>query len=303
MSKDLLDCVSEQFRNNKVDVGMEMLFTGLRELRLSQRPGVWQKTVHADLRAHPISEIVKLDPMTRRSFLKPRGYPGDAVLLDMVYRHSSFRLARVPKIGQEIYEFIASCHAARAVRYRRHYIASSIDYLAQQVLQPKIMSLACGHLREAELSGAIQNGAIGEYYAVDQDEKSLQTVRDDYGRFGVVTCKGSVQSIIKKQLKANNFDFIYSAGLYDYLNKKVARTLTLRLFELLADDGRLLITNFLPRIQAVGYMESFMDWHLVYRNELEMMDIITPIPRNRIERIEMFVEKQENIVFMQIQKR
>lgn len=62
------------------------------------------------------------------------------------------------------------------------------------------------------------------------------------------------------------------------------------------------LTNFLPAIQAVGYMESYMDWQLIFRDEIEMMEIARALPRNQIERVEMFVEKQENIVFLQIQK-
>ncbi|MFQ5630907.1 MAG: hypothetical protein ACE5I1_19220, partial [bacterium] len=277
-------------------------FNGLRELRLKQGENKWDQIVQTELLSHPVKEVVHLDPITQRSFLKPRGYPGDAVLLDMIYDHPSVCLDKFSETGKKICEFTSGDHAASAVRYRRQYIGRYIDYLAEKIDKPKILSVACGHLREAEISDAVQKGAVGKFIALDQDEKSLAVVHSDYGHHGVTARLGSVRGIVKKEFQATGFDFIYSAGLYDYLNQKVAKTLTRRLFDMLARGGRLLFTNFLPAIQAVGYMESYMDWQLIFRDEIEMMDIARAIPRNQVERIEMFVEKQENIVFLQIQK-
>lgn len=302
MPKQLLDSVYDRIKSNQIDVGMGMLFRSLRELRLEQRKNKWGQIVQTELLTHPVKEILHLDPITRRSYFKPRGYAGDAVLLDMIYAHPSVHFNEISEVGKKICAFISVDPAAFAVRYRRQYLGKYIDYLAEKINRPKILSVACGHLREAELSDAVQRGAIGDFFALDQDLKSLQVALSDYGHLGITARQVSVRDIIKKQFKATGFDFIYSAGLYDYLNQKVAKMLTRRLFDMLARDGRLLIMNFLPGIQVVGYMESYMDWHLIFRDEIEMMEIIKDIPRNRIERIEMFVEKQENIVFLQVQK-
>ena len=71
---------------------------------------------------------------------------------------------------------------------------------------------------------------------------------------------------------------------------------------MLSEGGMLLFANFLPAIKGVGYMESYMAWHLIVRDEIEMVEIIQDIPRNEIERIEIFSEKQENIVFLHVYK-
>jgi hypothetical protein len=302
MPKQLLDSVYDRIKSNQIDVGMGKLFCSLRELRLGQGKNKWGQIVQTELLTHPVKEVLHLDPITRRSFFKPRGYAGDAVLLDMIYAHPSIHFNQISEIGKKICDFVSVESAASAVRYRRQYLGKYIDYIAEKINRPKILSVACGHLREAELSDAVQYGAIGDFFALDQDLESLQAVRSDYGLLGVTARQISVRDIIKKQFKTSGFDFIYSAGLYDYLNQKAAKMLTQRLFEILARGGRLLFTNFLPEIQAVGYMESYMDWHLIFRDEIEMMEIIKDIPRNRIERIEMFIEKQENIIFLQVQK-
>ena len=36
--------------------------------------------------AHPIHKVIMSDPYSRRAFDKPRGYAGDAVMLDFIYR-------------------------------------------------------------------------------------------------------------------------------------------------------------------------------------------------------------------------
>ena len=41
---------------------------------------------------------------------------------------------------------------------------------------PKILSAACGHLREAQLSQAVKDKRICEYVGLDQDEASLEVV-------------------------------------------------------------------------------------------------------------------------------
>ena len=63
---------------------------------------------------------------------------------------------------------------------------------------------------------------------------------------------------------------IYSAGLYDYLPNGLARRLTRRLLQMLRPGGRLLVANFVPGGTGRGYMELFMDWSLILRNEATM---------------------------------
>src|SRR5579872_2044960 len=43
--------------------------------------------------SHPLSQIVLEDPYSRRAYEKPRGYAGDAVMLDYIYRPSSMEIS------------------------------------------------------------------------------------------------------------------------------------------------------------------------------------------------------------------
>lgn len=135
---------------------------------------------------------------------------------------------------------------------RRSIIARTIDEVCEQRQRPGILSLACGHLREAEFSGAIQCGKFESFLALDQDQESLDVVDRDYGQYGVQSLNKSVRELLRDRTFEGRFDLIYSAGLYDYVEKKVATKLTDRLFELLAPGGYLLLTNFLPSIRSWG---------------------------------------------------
>src|SRR3712207_5860700 len=63
---------------------VDALADGLRWLRNTAAPAAWQRSIQA-LRAHPLLPLLHENPLARRSFHKPRGYAGDAPMLDMLY--------------------------------------------------------------------------------------------------------------------------------------------------------------------------------------------------------------------------
>src|SRR5919206_4118907 len=67
------------------------LFTGLTDIRRVSSPAAWAQFAQSDCRRHPVRHLIHQDPISRRSFLKPRGYAGDAVILDFLYEEASVR--------------------------------------------------------------------------------------------------------------------------------------------------------------------------------------------------------------------
>ena len=55
-------------------------------------------------------------------------------------------------------------------------IAKEIDRHAEQRPGLEVLSLACGHLREIEISSAAAHGKIARLVAADQDQKSLSVI-------------------------------------------------------------------------------------------------------------------------------
>ena len=301
---ELLDAVQDQLLIGCVSEGMERLFIGLREQRLGRTAEEWKPLADVCLR-HPLRALIHQDALTERCFRKPRGYPGDAPLLDIIYGVEYFDADTRPPtaLGAAIRAYLLDEPAARAVRYRRELLAALLDRVGGEVQRPRVLSVAAGHLREVELSEVVRGGRVGEYLALDQDAASLQEVQRRYGQFGLTTWHASLRPLLTSDHEFGPFDLIYVAGLYDYLAAPTARRLTRNLFALLTPGGRLLVANFLPGILDVGYMESFMDWKLIYRTRKEMLEISLDIPQADLADLRIFAEENQNIIFLLCVKR
>jgi hypothetical protein len=164
------------------------------------------------------------------------------------------------------------------------------------------LSIAAGHLREAELSAAVKRKKIGRFVALDSDAASLKEIERCYGRFGVETCPASIRQLLTQKVDLGRFDVVYSTGLFDYLQQPTAQRLAWVMFQMLRPGGQLLVANFLPGIPDLGYMESYMDWHLVYRTRQEMVGVSAEIPQAQIRDLRIFAEENQNIIFLQVTK-
>jgi cyclopropane fatty-acyl-phospholipid synthase-like methyltransferase len=183
-------------------------------------------------------------------------------------------------------------------------IATLVDNVANELRQPpRVLSVACGHLREAGLSKALAAGKVAEWLAIDQDEKSLDVINRDYGHLAVTTRHDSVKQILVRGLNDWGFDVIYAAGLFDYLSQPVGRRLCDVLFAALNPGGRLLAANFRPGIKDAGYMEAFMDWFLIYRTEAQVRDLTFGIPTSELSDIQSWADSEQNVVYVMAQKR
>ena len=148
-----------------------------------------------------------------------------------------------------------------------------------------------------DLSTAVRSGDAS-ITALDQDEESLAVVHREYAKFGVNAVPASVRHILVGRVKLPASDLSYTAGPYDYLTEPVATRLTTLMFDALRPGGTLLLANFLPDIPDVGYMESLMDWHLIYRDDAEMRALLAGVPPGEIAGISQFHDPFENITFM-----
>src|SRR5947209_15072742 len=81
----ILDEAYRLLSDGRVEAGMEFLMGRLSELRKDCGPEEWDEIFHAELMNHPVGPLIWQDPFTDHSFRKPRGYPGDALLLDYIY--------------------------------------------------------------------------------------------------------------------------------------------------------------------------------------------------------------------------
>jgi hypothetical protein len=245
--------------------------------------------VHAEARAGPEPRVAlavaraRLHPLVlqaasiRRAYEKPRGYAGDSVVMDMGYRN-------LPEgsspLGAMLHQWFCHTRGGTAVRARRRWILLQMqDHGRHYPERWRAMSLASGsawELRDLVRESFLVRTA--EVLCVDQDpealadaEQGLHTTSATTGRTLPVRFEArSVRDILKGNWTPPPRDFIYSLGLYDYLDTPVARSLTEVLAGALEPGGRLIVGNYLPGCDARPMLELLMDWHLRYRSLAEL---------------------------------
>ncbi|OYY73139.1 hypothetical protein [Sphingomonas sp. 28-63-12] len=222
--------------------------------------GACWKDARAALQQHQLFSVLMEDPATARCVTRPRGFPGDAALIDLYYDRRP--PVETSPLGADIFAVTSAFQAAEAVRQRRQDGEMIIEQAWHDGNQ--ICVLGCGHLREAD-------GLIGQdlsnVVAVDQDPLALDVVQSKHGA-SISCAESSVFRYLRKTIKAGRkFDLIYAPGLTDYVDNSAMQLLYRLALPCLAPGGRFLLANFVPDHRSVGWMEGVMDWALFYRTE------------------------------------
>jgi extracellular factor (EF) 3-hydroxypalmitic acid methyl ester biosynthesis protein len=218
-------------------------------------------------------------PLWRQAYAKPRGYPGDYMVMNYIYDgkpvgdHSYAQLvhALAVKIGQFV------------VR-RKDFVRAEIETLIAAV-EPRaalrVASLGCGPAREIVEVLAQDNRFAGSlaFSLIDQDEEALRCAgrgiadavakRRTGPRVIVEPRKVSVLRLLRDVSPADLFgqpDLIYSAGLFDYFSDRTCRMLTRRLYAALPPGGALLLGNMKAGTDMAWPLEFIADWSLTYRS-------------------------------------
>ena len=125
---EVFDTTRDAIVGGDVHDAMGRLRRSLRELRSQLRPDDWA-LVGEQARRHPLHGLLLESPFTRRAYEKPRGYAGDAVLMDLIYGMTPAGDDLSPLGGMLYgYEFDSPCF--QSVRTRRAILAREIDSVA-----------------------------------------------------------------------------------------------------------------------------------------------------------------------------
>jgi len=301
----VLDLADRSFAKRQPAAAIvDRLANRLHELRREASPGVWRQLIPL-AQQHRVAEYLMQDPFTRWSFEKPRGYSGDAGLLDIYYKHPSAAaiLESSSALGREIYAYTSEAPSSVAGRERRDMLAESVDATARRVDSAEILAIACGHLREAEGSAALADGRLKRWIGLDQDPVSVAVVNRDLAGTVVEAMEGSVRDILRRACRLGTFDLVYASGLYDYLPRAVGVRLLQRGMELVKPGGEFLFANFSDEIATDGYMETFMDWPLILRSADDMWEIINVAVDGNAVETEVYYGSNRNIVYGKVRKR
>jgi SAM-dependent methyltransferase len=275
------------------------LMSYLEATRSKVHPDVWHALIPV-VQNHPVLPYFLEDPLTRWSYEKPRGYSGDAQLLDYVYcdPHVAESVANASEIGKSLYSHTKNAPSCVAARERRDLLTRYVDDIATRGgAQTEILAVAAGHLREANRSTALQEGRLKRWIALDQDPQSVGLIARDFRGTAVEAVDGSVRTLLTRGHRLGKFDFIYASGLYDYLAQQVAVKLTRTCLQMLKPNGTFLFANFAEGNPDAGYRETFMDWALLLRSQTDMWNIINAsVDRNSVE-ARVFFGENRNVLY------
>ncbi len=240
---------------------------------------------------HP---LVLCAPFANRTFHKPLGYAGDYEMVNMIARN---RPEGGSLFARVINTWFLRQPPAEAHRNRIDYLAKTLEEETMRVCRlrrrMRVFNMACGpaqevqrFLRESPFSSHV------ELTMLDFNEETLGYVRsalDDLRKqrarsLSVEYLKKSVHQILREDVrrpllsKPAGYDFVYCAGLFDYLSNPVCQRLMNIMYDWLLPGGLLVATNVEPSNPLRWGMEHLLDWHLIYRTPAQMRRLVPDKP-------------------------
>jgi SAM-dependent methyltransferase len=300
-----LDDVVNALLAGHVEFAMSRLRNDLYDLYASTSTSEWEYLLNNSLLKHPLMDLLMQDPVTARSYQRPRGYPGDAKLLDMIYSPESVALTETTPLGLAISRYVTGTSLSATLRRRLDFVGKYISDCCEKLDRPDVLSVASGHCREIDFSRQLSTGIFGRFVALDSDPKAGSVLDKEYGHLGITPAPLSVSDILKGGANLGTFDLIYSAGLYDYLSTRFAQRLTSALYRMLKPGGTLMIINIAVDYPEIGYMESYMNWPMIGRSEQDTLALADTLvsEENAILRVNGSPDISSHYHVLEIRKR
>lgn len=299
---DILDHALMLIQVGEVNKGVEHLAIRLSKVLASHGTDALRGWIRVFCQQHPINTVLLQSPFTQRCVDKPRGYAGDAVLIDYIYKIGNL-VEPHTAVGKAIHDAMINSYCCDSVRWRAQHLGNEINQLAAaKGRKISAISIASGHLRELSFVHNFED-KIANFIGLDQDEASNNVAKQSYPYKNLFIFDESIRFVLSRKLPLESFDMVYSTGLFDYLDDKLAARMTQRMFELVAPGGTMIIPNFGIGVPEQGYMEAFMDWNLIYRTENQVLDFLSEIDHDTIHHKEVYSDKSGNIHYLKVQKK
>jgi extracellular factor (EF) 3-hydroxypalmitic acid methyl ester biosynthesis protein len=254
----------------------------LRSVDADHQPG------YENFSKRQLHRLLLCSPFLHRTYSKPLGYAGDYEMVNMICRNPYEGDSLYAKLVNHwfIQQAPAEAHRNRIQFLTDRLVEGALD-ARRHGRQPRFISIGCGPAQEIQRFIAESELSDNAYVRlVDFNEETanytltlLETLKRRYGRKTQIDMvRKSVHQILKEGGRAaksqvDHFDFVYCAGLFDYLTDQTCHRLTNILYEQVSPGGMFVSTNvdiYNPRRLTMDYL---MDWHLIYRNGRELADL------------------------------
>ncbi|MGE5197278.1 MAG: class I SAM-dependent methyltransferase [Deltaproteobacteria bacterium] len=215
------------------------------------------------------------------SYEKPYKYAGDFKIIDEIYRNSP-RTTGFDRLWDNYFQQLA---APIAIRERKDdFKIIILDFVKLHKNKDlRIMNLASGPAREIKelLEGdkdKIFSKVVFDCY--DFDMNAIEYARQLLNHSANVNFiqKNAIRIALKKDIRKEipqTYDLIYSTGLFDYFDERIASMLIGNLKKILNKGGLMAISTARSKYHNASacWMEWVAEWNLIYRTEAEFRKI------------------------------
>lgn len=199
---------------------------------------------------------------------RPHGYPGDYEIIEKIYANHISKDKKYRK-WDEIFQHRVK--APQAVRNRKTFFKSLLKSKTKNEEDTlAVLNIASGPCRGLNEFFEKNPSANIQVDCVELDKNAID--------YATVLLGGNVEktNFIHKNVfrfePKKQYDFIWSAGLFDYFDDTVFKRMLTRFLKAVKPNGELIIGNFHPRNPSRPIME-FTNWDLHHRTEMELVDL------------------------------
>lgn len=208
-------------------------------------------------------------PLHRRAREKPLGYAGDFLIIDWIYTQKTASSGK----GKFFDLLFQSYEAAQAVRNRKQYFINKCAELAHQKnSRIDILNLGCGPCRDIlETVQTSKNGSHLHFHCIDNEPKAIEYAKKLLAQAGIQNNILLDHANVLRFRTSRQYDLIWVAGLFDYLEDRAAVLLLKKIWKHLKDDGQIIFGNFSPGDPTRQGMELVARWKLIHRNASDLI--------------------------------
>ena len=214
---------------------------------------------------------------------KPLGYAGDFQIIEWIYERKCDSQGR-GKLWDMLFHDQA---AAQAVCKRKDYFCDLFSSICKQTPAPRsVLNIASGPCREitdaVKRAGACAKGT--HFHCVDIEDKAIAHGREVVRNLEGVSFQWETTNALRLR-PTRQYELVWSAGLFDYLNDRLATRLLKRMWAWTKPGGTCVAGNFHVDNPSRNYMEWCGDWCLIHRTDDEMQRLCgdAGIPMNCVE--------------------
>lgn len=246
--------------------------------------------MHRSFAQAAIHPLILRAPFVYRTFAKPLGYAGDYEMVNQILGD--------PRQGPSTYFQLVNymflqAGVAVAHRNRIDILCERLDDMVACAVKAgrpmRVLNVGCGPAVEIQrfVRENPQSDML-EFVLVDFSEETLEytrqhledAIRPTGRKLNLTLQHESVNQLLKRAVRSQRvapeeaFDYVYCAGLFDYLTDKVCTRLMEYFISRSAPGARILVTNVHSNNPERNWMEHFLEWYLIYRNEAGMLSAL-----------------------------